>query len=430
MRRRRRQQAAFRFQPYSQKQLQLLTWWMDESPYRDYDMLIADGSIRAGKTIAMIDGFVTWSMAVFGGMGVDFIIAGRTMGALKRNVIAPMLQILNAKGIPFYYHRSENWIEIAGNTYYLFGANNERAQDVLQGLTAAGALADEVALFPQNFVEQMIGRCSVEGSRLWFNANPQGPFHHLKRDYIDKAEEKRIVRLQFTLDDNLTLSDAVKERYRRMFSGLFYQRNILGLWVAAEGVIFDMWDNNLHVVDKLPKMRRYWTAADYGTANPTVFLLIGEGVDNRLYVCDEWRWDSKAKGRRLTDAQISAEYRKWIAGLDIVPLRVFIDPSAASLIEQMWADGVRGIQHADNAVVDGIQDVSTLLGADLLRVHKRAEGLIEEMGSYVWDAEAQKRGEDKPLQQNDHGPDGLRYGVRGLRRIWRPWVTNTKGVAA
>lgn len=418
--------APFRFQPFSRKQKQLLTWWMPQSPYHDYDMVIADGAIRSGKTVAMIDGFVTWSLATFEHQ--NFILAGKSMGALKRNVLRPMFQILDAKGIPYHYHRSEHYVQIGTNTYYCFGANNEASQDVLQGLTAAGAYGDEAALFPESFVEQMIGRCSVEGSKVWLNCNPEGPFHYLKREYIDKAEEKRILHLHFTLDDNLTLSEVIKERYRRMFSGVFYQRYILGLWVMAEGLIYDMFDPERHVVDILPKMRRYWVGVDYGTTNPTVFLLVGEGIDGRLYVCREWRWDSTAKGRRLTDQQLSAEYRRWVG--NVTPQRVFVDPSAASFIAQLYHDGVRGITPADNAVVDGIQDVSTLLGAGRLRIHESCTGLIEEMGNYVWDAKAQERGEDAPIKQHDHGPDALRYAVRGLRKIWLRWVVQAKGAAA
>ena len=246
--------SVFEWKPFSRKQKKLLTWWMPQSPYRDYDIVISDGAIRSGKTVAGIDGFITWSLHKF--KDQSFIIAGKSIGALKRNVLRPLFQMLNAKGIPYQYNRSENFIVIGNNTYYCFGANNEASQDVLQGLTAAGAYADEVALFPRSFVEQMIGRCSVEGSKIWMNCNPEGPYHFIKTDYIDKAEEKKILRLHFTLDDNLTLSDEIKERYRRMFSGVFYQRNILGLWVMAEGVVYDMFDREKHVVPTVDRDRK------------------------------------------------------------------------------------------------------------------------------------------------------------------------------
>src|SRR5690625_4247106 len=283
-RRRKQQVASFNWQPFSTKQKQVLTWWTDNSPYKDHDMIICDGSIRSGKTVSMIDGFITWATATFEHQ--TFILAGRSMGALKRNVLDPMFQILSGKGIDYYYHRSEHYINIGTNTFYCFGANNEASQDTLQGLTAAGAYADEVALFPKSFVDQMIGRCSVEDSKIWMNCNPENPFHHIKEEFIDKAEEKRILHIHFTLDDNLSLSEKVKERYKRMFSGVFYQRYILGQWVRAKGIIFDMFNEDKHTVNELPKMRQRWVTVDYGTTNPTVFLLLGLGADYNVYVID------------------------------------------------------------------------------------------------------------------------------------------------
>ena len=316
---------AFQFRKFSIRQKQLLGWWRPGSPYKDYDMIICDGSIRSGKTIAMILSFLLWSLSSF--KGENFIIAGRSMGALKRNVINPMIAILRALRIPYTYIRSgpDTRLDIRGNSYYLFGASNEASQDTVQGLTAAGALLDEGALFPQSFVEQAIGRCSVEGSKVWINCNPEGPYHYLKTDYIDMAKQKQILHLHFTLDDNLTLSPKVRRRYARMFSGVFFKRYILGLWVAAEGAIYDMFDEAVHVVDKLPKIKKYWVFSDYGTANPTVFLLIGESEDKRFYVCDEWRWDSRKEGQQKTDSDYCKALYKWVDALKVHPQFICID---------------------------------------------------------------------------------------------------------
>ena len=273
---------AFQFQPFSRKQLQVLSWWLPESPYADCVMIIADGSIRSGKTISMVDSFLMWSISNFDGQA--FIIAGRSAGALTRNVLRPMFQILRAKGIPYRYVRSseDKHLAIGNNMYYLFGASTEASQDTLQGLTAAGAYGDEAALFPRSFVEQMIGRCSVPGSRIWMNCNPENPYHFLKTDYIDKAIEKHILHLHFTLADNLSLSDEIKERYARMYTGLWYKRMIEGLWVMAEGVIYDMWDDK-YIVDEVPKLDYEWIAVDYGTGNPTAFLHQGFSRKTGIY---------------------------------------------------------------------------------------------------------------------------------------------------
>ena len=412
--------AFFRFQKFSRQQKKLLTWWMPESPYRDHDMVIATGSVRSGKTIAMIDGFLIWALSNF--ENEDFILAGRSMGALKRNVLQPMFRILRAKGIEFHYNRSDHFITIGTNTFYCFGANNEASQDVLQGLTAAGGLGDEVALFPWSFIAQMIARCSVDGSKLWFNCNPEGPNHRVKTDLIDMADEKMILVLQFVLDDNLTLSESIKARYKRLFSGLWYKRYILGLWVLAEGVIYDMFDATLgkHVVSKLPTMRRYWLGIDYGTANDFVALLVGEGEDDRLYVCREYRWASRKEKKQLTDAQYSQRLKEWLG--EIVPQKIFVDPSATSFIVQLYDDGFEGVAKADNSVLDGIRSVSSLLAADKLKLHESCTATIEEKQGYVWDDKAALRGEDKPVKVNDHGPDAERYAIMGIRSVWRYWT--------
>lgn len=407
-----RQAAVFQFKPFSKKQKKLLTWWLPESPYHDYDMVIADGSIRSGKTIAAIDGFVTWSLATF--EHEAFILAGKSMGALKRNVLRPMFKILAAKGIHYRYNRSENYVEIGTNTYYCFGANNEASQDVLQGLTAAGALADEVALFPESFVEQMIARCSVDGAKVWMNCNPESPYHFIKTEHIDKAKEKRILHLHFTLDDNLTLSQKVKDRYKRLFTGLWYKRMILGLWVAAEGVIYDMWDDAFgtgHVVAAPKNHPRFIVGIDYGTSSsPCTFGLYGFGQagTDKVFLVKEYWHDPKAAGRKKTDGQYADDFKTWLG--DIWPEVVYVDPSAASFIAELRQRGYN-VKEANNDVLNGIRFVSGMLAKKRFLVDKSCKNTINEYPIYVWDPKAQQKGEDKPLKQDDHAPDRDRYAL-------------------
>ncbi|MED2007016.1 PBSX family phage terminase large subunit [Brevibacillus borstelensis] len=419
---RRKKTTSFKFVPFSLKQKKLLMWWTDCSPYRDYDMVIAEGAIRSGKTIGCIDSFITWSLEKH--RHQNFIVAGKSMGALKRNVLEPMFQILTAKGIDYHYHRSENpHIIIGTNTYYLFGANNEASQDTLQGLTAAGAYLDEVALFPRSFVDQAIGRCSAEtdgnGAKIFFNCNPAGPYHWFKTDFIDKAKEKRILVLHFTMDDNLSLSEKVKERFRRMFSGVFFKRYILGLWVMAEGVVYDMFDEDVHVVDDLPEsFDRLFVGGDYGINNPTAFLLCGQ-KGNDFYAIREYYFDSKKAGRQKTVAQLADDYLVFIG--DDQPEVVFLDPSAAALILELKQKGVTNIKGADNNVTDGIQLVQNLLTGNggRLFVHRSCVNLIREFFSYLWDPKAQARGEDQVIKENDHALDALRYALFTLWHLLR-----------
>lgn len=229
----------FKWKPLSDKQLKVMTWWCQPSPYKNYDGIIADGAVRSGKTISMAASFVNWAMETF--EDCDFALCGKTVGSLKRNVLNTLKQQLLSLNMEYEEKRTENLIIIhrgnKTNYFYCFGGKDESSQDLIQGMTLAGILFDEVALMPQSFVTQGEARCSMDGAKIWYNCNPKGPNHYFKQEYVDIAADKRLLYLHFTMEDNLTLPEQVKERYRRMFTGVFYKRNILGLWVTAEGKI-------------------------------------------------------------------------------------------------------------------------------------------------------------------------------------------------
>ncbi|MCS1350287.1 PBSX family phage terminase large subunit [Mechercharimyces sp. CAU 1602] len=421
-RKRNNQVSAIQFEPYSQKQLKPLTWWMPNSPYENHHMYIADGSIRSGKTISMIDGFTTWATECF--RDENFILAGKSMGALKRNVLAPMFQILSAKGISYHYHRGENpHVLIGSNTYYLFGANNESSQDSMQGLTSAGAYADEAALFPESFVDQMIGRCSVEGAKTWLNCNPKGPRHWLKTKYIDQKEDKRILHLTFLMNDNLSLPESTIERYKRMFTGVFYQRNILGQWVMADGLIYSMFDEDRMAVSELPEMRKYWIRIDYGTSNATTFMLSGLGIDGRLYIIDEYYHSGRESQTKKSPSKYAEDFLVWRSkhrdhnNHPIHPEWVYIDPSADGFLLELRSRGVRRLAKANNEVSAGIGLVQSIMDNDLYRVHKCCTHHLDELNMYTWDYKAQQRGEDKPVKENDHTCNPIRYIANGTRHL-------------
>lgn len=231
---------SFKWQPFSEKQKKIMTWWCDASPYKDWDGIIADGSVRSGKTVSMAPAFVNWAMANYD--ECDFALCGKTVGSLRRNVINTLKQQLISLGYEYEEKRTENLIVITDgnhtNYFYQFGGKDESSQDLIQGMTLGGVLFDEVALMPQSFVAQAEARCSVSGSKLWYNCNPKGPSHWFKKEYVDIAKDKKLLYLHFTMKDNLTLTPEVRERYERMFTGVFYIRNVLGLWVTAEGKIY------------------------------------------------------------------------------------------------------------------------------------------------------------------------------------------------
>ena len=404
----------FKFEPFSKKQLKVLTWWLPNSPVYDKDIIIADGAIRSGKTVSMSLSFVQWGMETFDGENLG--MSGKTIGSFRRNVLAPLKQMLKSLKYRVKEHRNDNMVEIRYrkkvNYFYIFGGKDERSQDLIQGITLAGMLFDEVALMPESFVNQATARCSVEGAKLWFNCNPAGPYHYFKVNYIDKIVEKNVVYLHFTMDDNLSLSPKVKERYRRMYTGIFYDRYIKGLWKMAEGVIFDMFKEEKHVIKEIPRLTTEWIAVDHGTGNPTAFL--HQGFDGKnFYTVREYYYASRETGIQKTTGEYSQDLQFFTSGKR---LPVICDPAASALIVQLRKDGFMA-REAENDVLPGIEFVANCLNEGKYYIHESCVNLIKETTSYCWDTKAQQRGIDKPLKQNDHAVDSSRYGLYTMRHL-------------
>lgn len=401
--------SSFKFVPFSKKQAQVMSWWVDGSPVKDCDGIICDGAIRSGKTVCMFTSFVIWAMKNFDGQ--SFILAGKTVGSFRRNVLNPMKEMLPPNGYKIRDHRAENYLTITWNgrenEFYMFGGKDEASQDLVQGLTAAGCAFDEVALMPESFVNQATARCSVDGSKFWFNCNPSGPNHWFKKHWLDMADEKHLCHLHFTMDDNNALSDEIKERYRRQYTGVFYKRYIDGLWVMAEGVIYDMFDPERHVVSELPEMVDiHYVSCDYGTQNAATFLHMQKGKDNKWYAVDEYYYSGRDESKQKTDADYVKDMLEFTKGYNV--RAVVVDPSAASFIAALREVGYPVIK-AKNDVLDGIRFVGSCFTNEDIAIHQSCQNLIRELGSYAWDEKAVERGEDKPLKIDDHMVDNLRY---------------------
>ncbi|ALS27183.1 terminase-like family protein [Paenibacillus sp. 32O-W] len=405
----------FRWQPFSRKQLQVLTWWMPGSPHHDKDAIICDGSVRAGKTASMSFSYIVWAMEAFDGQQLG--MAGKTIGALRRNVIGPLKQMLVSRGYNVEDRRADNLLTISRggkiNDFYLFGGKDERSQDLIQGTTLAGMFFDEVALMPQSFVNQATARCSVDGAKLWFNCNPAGPYHWFKLEWLDQLEQKNALHLHFTMDDNPSLSERVKERYRRMYSGVFFKRYILGLWVLAEGLIYDMFDQAMHVVPSVERpYRQYYVSCDYGTQNPMTFGLWGlhDGV---WYKVKEYHYEGRKKSRQKDNEEY---YRDLVAFIGDRKIReIIIDPSAASFIATIRKYNKFMVRKAKNDVLDGIRNVATALSEGLIKYNDCCKETFREFASYVWDEKAAiERGVEQPIKQNDHHMDADRYFVNTI----------------
>lgn len=403
----------FKFQPFSLKQKKVLTWWCDTSPVKDKDGIIADGAIRSGKTVCMSLSFIMWAMQRF--KGQNFAMCGKTIGSFRRNVLFWLKLMLKSRGYRVIDHRSDNLVEISRgkvtNYFYIFGGKDERSQDLIQGITLAGVFFDEVALMPESFVNQATGRCSVDGSKYWFNCNPDGPYHWFKTNWIDEAKKKNLIVLHFTMEDNLSLSEKIKDRYRSMYSGVFYKRYILGLWAMAEGIIYDMFDVDKHV-KKVKDFARLlidggrYVSIDYGTQNAMVFLLWNKGIDKKWYCTREYYYSGRDKGKQKSDSQYADDLENWLEGTPVKA--IIVDPSAASFITELNNRGFKTMK-ADNDVEDGIRLVSTLLNTGKIVFSQSCINTIKEFASYIWDPKAADRGEDKPIKQHDHAMDAVRY---------------------
>lgn len=402
---------------FSEKQRQILKF-----PYSEYDALICDGAVRSGKTSIMSLSFFLWAMGNFNNCA--FAFCGKSVGAVERNIITPLLSITYLKqNFEIRYNRSEHVIIARRgqkeNRFYCFGGKDESSYTLIQGVTLAGVMLDEVALMPRSFVEQALARCSVSGAKLWFNCNPENPRHWFREEWILKALQKNALHLHFMMDDNPSLSDETKERYKNMYSGVFYQRYILGQWVMSEGVIYDMFsqDRNTFRPGEEPIwMKRRSTriiACDYGTTNPMRFLDVYDDGET-VRVLREYDWDSRKEHRQKTDKEYADDFMNFMGDEYCAAI---VDPSAASFIAELRSRGVYVIP-ADNDVMDGIRKTSTLLQQGRIQVSTMCAAMIDEFGTYLWDEKASLNGKEQPVKQNDHSMDALRYYINSLP-LWR-----------
>lgn len=404
----------------SEKQRKILAF-----KYTNYDALICDGAIRSGKTSIMMWAFVNWAMSNFNNQ--KFAICGKTVGSAIQNVIIPFLNMsLAKKTYKMKFSRSDNLLQIktenVTNVFELFGGKDERSQDLIQGRTLAGILLDEVALMPQSFVNQAVARCSVQGSKFWFNCNPSNPQHWFHTEWIEKKATKNALYLHFTMYDNPSLSETMLRRYESLYSGVFYERYIRGKWVSAEGLVYDNFSKDIHVIDgyEFNPHAEYYVSSDYGIQNATVFLLWQKNADGKWVCFREWYYSGRDNRKQKTVTELVDGLENVLPrtqdGEIIKPKRVIVDPSASALIVELRKNKY-AVKKAINDVLEGIADVSTLLGQEKIAFTNSCENTIKEFGLYAWDEKATNRGEDAPLKQDDHAMDATRYFVKTMKLV-------------
>lgn len=436
--------AQFAFTPFSDKQFEVLNWWMDPRlsaakdtakvlsmhpkwlNRRDKEALICDGSVRAGKTLIMSLSYVLWGMTNY--RGEQFGIAGKTIGSLRRNVIRPLIRMLRGRHYRVKDRRADNLLEITygstTNLFYLFGGKDEGSQDLVQGITVAGFFFDEVALMPESFVNQATARASVDGAKFWFNCNPSGPYHWFKLKWLDKLDEHKAVHIHFTMKDNPSLSAETIDRYERMYTGVFYQRYILGQWVLSDGVIYDNFSRETMVASPPDPstITNYVVSADYGALNPTVFLLWG--FSNGIWYClREYYYNGRAasNSHQKTDGQYADDLTRFLSdqGDDSTSFHgqikapIILDPSAVHFAILLQQRGYEVIP-ANNDVLDGIRLTQSLMSNGRIMFTPGLNNLFKELASYVWDDKAAQHGEDKVVKEHDHAMDAMRYFCMGV----------------
>ncbi|MBQ7229331.1 MAG: PBSX family phage terminase large subunit [Oscillospiraceae bacterium] len=392
---------------FSPKQRRAISWWLPGGPDAGFEALVCDGAVRSGKTLAMGLGFFLWAGSGF--QGRRFALCGKTIGALRRNVLAELVPRLKELGAELTERRSENKLTVRfggrSNDFYLFGGRDEAAAGMIQGMTLAGVLMDEVALMPRSFVEQACARCSVTGSRLWFNCNPAGPNHWFYREWILGAKERNALHLHFTMEDNPSLSPEIRQRYERLYTGIFYRRFVLGQWAQAEGRVYDFFEPEMVAQVPQGSFESWYISCDYGTVNPMSMGLWGlqKGV---WYRVEEFYFDSRAKKRQMTDGEYERALQALAAGR---PIReVIVDPSAASFLQLLRQKGWH-VRKANNDVLSGIRATADALKAGRIRICAPCRDCLRELEEYVWDLRSGQR--DQVKKEHDHAMDDMRYFV-------------------
>ena len=396
-----------KYSAFSEKQRTAINWWMPGMETSRYEALVCDGAVRSGKTLAMGMGFFLWAMICFDKQ--RFGICGKTIQSLRRNVLAEILPRLTKLGMVWKEKWSENLLTVTfhgrENRFYIFGGRDESSASLIQGITFAGILMDEVALMPQSFVEQACARCSVTGSRLWFNCNPAGPTHWFYRNWVVEAEKRNCLRLAFSMEDNPSLSPEIRQRYERLYTGVFYRRYILGQWAQAEGRVYDFFDAGMVKTAPAEGYRKWYVSCDYGTVNPTSMGLWGL-KDGVWYRVKEFYFNSRQAQRQMTDEEYAAALQKLVGDRKVEA--VIVDPSAASFLEVLRRKGWR-VQKADNDVLTGIRLTSDALKDGRIVICEGCADCIREMDEYVWDLSSGAK--DRVKKEHDHAMDDMRYFV-------------------
>jgi len=445
IRARRFDKPAFEWQRPSAKQEQILYWWTPSSPFKDLAYIEMEGAVRCGKTATATFSYVNW--ANFSYDAEEFALCSKTIGTCIRNVVRPLMKMLSVEPsyeVTFRRGREEGSHLITyqkdldhENIFWIYGGKDESSQDLIQGKTLAGILLDEAPLMPQSFINQGLARLSVEGAKAWFINNPETPTHKLYVETLDPLQaEGKLLYLHLVMDDNPSLSEEAKARIKSQWpvGTVLHKRYVLGLRAAAEGRVYSFFDDDLvkgFVVEQVPdNFTMYLAGLDFGITNPFAAQLWGlsGGV---WYILREFYWDSKIEQKQKTNHEYIEDLARlcfW-NGERKAPIKILVPPEEMNgfgrEIRQSDHIHLSNVRDADNKIMPGIEDLTTLLSLGKLKILRSCEKTIWGIDNLQWDPKAQERGEDMFQKGGSGSPDHIcdcsrylsREATRNLRQM-------------
>lgn len=444
-RKRKRQKKTFKYGEFSQKSIDFI----DNA---NAPINIAHGAIRSGKTI---DATIKWLEFIGKSHDDEFMQSGKTRRSLYRNVLKDELSMLEGMGVDYEHRAGDGYLRIDDNYIWLVGFNNESVVDVVRGMTIAGWYADETNVYPKIAVEEALDRLSLEGARAYWTMNPDSPYHYINTDYITNESMLKagdVKSWHFTLYDNPNLPKSYINRLERRYpkGTVGYKRKILGLWVIAEGVIYDRFMEHVNTFEQIPyatytktgisneygpiyKLNSlnydyYVISSDWGGGNVTVFGLFGikrTPQGNQYHLLDEFYWDVSQHNGRGLEVPEAADHAMALLNQEGIqlPLTAFFTPhDAASLRNTLNTRYYQGKhvpvrKYTPNTLGD-IEAIKPIISEGRFKINsKKCPNSVAQMQTYAWDPKAQARGEDRPLKINDHCPDMWRAALLGTRNI-------------
>ena len=416
-------------------------------PDQDCLLNILDGAVRSSKTFGVNAKFISHMAAGWwpGGTG---LITGKSKTSIKINILNDVFATVGKRH--YHYNSSNGELQLFKRPFLVIGAADESRHTVIKGMTCGLWIGDQAELYPKSFIDMAMSRLSLPGSRAYWTTNPADPYHHIKIDWIDNPKtnqdwfdedgvfHKQMVWTErYTLFDNPNITELKKEQIRRMFTGIFYKRNVEGIWCIADGAVYrdvisdDTWYTNSTRPLGLKSRgghREHWVLVDFGTINPCVFIDHYDTGDV-VYWDREYYFDSRVRMLQKTDAEYADDMLVFVNGGDpLNPLDrlkaqtnpsdsrewpgIIVDPSAASLKLELRKRGFYVID-ADNEVMEGISMTATMLQRKKLKINKeQCPHGVQEMQSYAWDEKRAENGKEQPVKSHDHYPDAGRYGIK------------------